>query len=99
MKIRVLLPTLKNLGLAFLKGLLIFLTKSMRSSLCHCSLTLNPSQIVNQWFSTFLMLLPFNTVPHVRVMPNHKTISMLLHNHNFATVMNCKFLIYRISDT
>ena len=26
----------------------------------------------NRWFSTFRMLRPFNTVPHVVVTPNHK---------------------------
>jgi hypothetical protein len=51
-----------------------------------------------QWFSAFLMLRPFNTVPPVVVTPKHKTISLLLHNCNFTTVMNCKYLICRISD-
>ena len=31
---------------------------------------------------------PFNTVPHVVVTPNYKIILLLLHNCNFATVMN-----------
>jgi hypothetical protein len=43
---------------------------------------------LEQWLSTFLMLRPFNTVPHVVVTPSHKTISLLLLNWNFATVMN-----------
>jgi hypothetical protein len=30
--------------------------------------------VLEQWFSTFLMLLPFNTVPHVVLIPNHKII-------------------------
>jgi hypothetical protein len=34
------------------------------------------------------MLRPFNIVLHVVVTPNHKNISLLLHNGNFATVMN-----------
>ena len=34
------------------------------------------------------MLQPFNTVPHVMVTDNPKIISLLLHNCNFATVMN-----------
>ena len=42
--------------------------------------------ILQQWFSTFLM--PFNTIPHV-VTSSHKIISLLLHNYNFATVINC----------
>jgi hypothetical protein len=29
---------------------------------------------LNQWFSAFLMLQPFNTVPHVVVTPNQKII-------------------------
>lgn len=40
------------------------------------------------WFSAFLMLWPFNTVPQVVLTPNHKVISLLLHNCNFATVVN-----------
>ena len=40
-----------------------------------------------QWLSTFLMLRPFNTVPHVVVI-NHKIILLLLHNCNFDTFMN-----------
>jgi hypothetical protein len=39
-----------------------------------------------QGFSTFLMLRPFNTVPHV-VLPLTVTLFLLLlHNCNFATV-------------
>ena len=29
---------------------------------------------LDQWFSTFLMVHPFNTVPHVVVAPKHKII-------------------------
>jgi hypothetical protein len=29
---------------------------------------------IDQWLSTFLMLWPFNTVPHAAVTPNHKII-------------------------
>lgn len=29
-----------------------------------------------------------NTVPHVVLTPNHKVISKLLHNCNFATIIN-----------
>jgi hypothetical protein len=39
-------------------------------------------------FSTFLMLLPCNTIPHAVVSPGHTVTSLLLHNGNFATVMN-----------
>lgn len=48
----------------------------------------------------FLMLEPFNTLPHVVETPNHKCISLLLHNCNYATVENhkCKYLVCGISD-
>ena len=38
---------------------------------------------------TFLTLRLFNTVPHVVVTLDHETVLLLLHNCNFATVMNC----------
>ena len=44
--------------------------------------------VLKQWFSTFLMLQPFNTVIHIMVSPNHKIISLPLHHCNFSTVMN-----------
>lgn len=34
------------------------------------------------------MLLPFNTVLHVGVTPNHKVISLILDKCTFVTVMN-----------
>jgi hypothetical protein len=43
---------------------------------------------IEQWFLTFLMLEPFNIVPHIVVIHNHKIISLLLHNCNFPTVVN-----------
>ena len=44
---------------------------------------------LSQWFSTFLMPRPFNTVPPAAPSdPGHKIISLLLHNRNSATVMN-----------
>jgi hypothetical protein len=49
-------------------------------------------------FSTFLMLGPFNTVPHVVVAPDHKIFPLLLHNCNFDRYESCKYLICRISD-
>lgn len=42
---------------------------------CICSWA---SQPLDQWFSTSLMLGPFNIAPHVVVSPNHKVISLLL---------------------
>ena len=35
------------------------------------------------------MLQPFDAVPHVVVTPNYKIISLLLHNCDFATAINC----------
>ena len=53
--------------------------------------------VLDQWFSTFLILRPFNTAPHVVVTPTHKIFLFLLHNCNFATVMNhFKHLIFLI---
>lgn len=40
---------------------------------------------LEQWFSTFLRLPPFNTA-HAAVTPNHKTTSLLLYHCNFAIV-------------
>lgn len=34
----------------------------------------NVNNGLDQWVSTFLMLTPFNTLPHVVVTPNHKII-------------------------
>jgi hypothetical protein len=45
-------------------------------------------EALEQRFPTFLMLRPFDTVPHAVVTPNHKIISLKLHNCNFAAVMN-----------
>jgi hypothetical protein len=42
------------------------------------------------------MLWPFNTVPHVVVTPNHKIISLILHNCNFLLLwITCTYLIRR----
>jgi hypothetical protein len=41
-----------------------------------------------QWFSTFLMWRPFNTVPYIVVTPKHNFFLLICHNCNFATVMN-----------
>lgn len=45
-----------------------------------------------QWLSVFLMLLPFNPVPHVVVI--YHNILLLLHNCSFTAVMTCKYLIH-----
>lgn len=34
------------------------------------------------------MLHPGNTIHHIVVTPNYKIMSLLLHNYDFATVMN-----------
>lgn len=44
--------------------------------------------LLGQWFSTFLLLGPLDTVLHVVVTPNHKITLLLLHNCNFVIVMN-----------
>jgi hypothetical protein len=43
-----------------------FLLPFTAASLVHC--------ILEQQFSTFLMLQPFSTLPHVVVTPNHEII-------------------------
>jgi hypothetical protein len=47
-------------------------------------------------FLAFLMLWPFNTVPHVVVTPNHDIIWLLLHNCNFSTIMNHNINIWYV---
>jgi hypothetical protein len=54
----------------------------------------SPKALLEQRFSTFVMLRPFNTVV---VTCNHIIISLLLHNCHFATVMSHKINI-RIQD-
>ena len=39
-------------------------------------------------FLTFLLLQIFNTVTHAVEIPNHKIISLLLQNYNFASVVS-----------
>lgn len=41
-----------------------------------------------EWFSTFLMPQPFNTVPHVTVNPTIELFSLPLDNYDFATGLN-----------
>lgn len=43
---------------------------------------------LEQQISTFLMLQPFNSISHSVVVPNHKIISLLLHNFKFSIIMN-----------
>jgi hypothetical protein len=51
-----------------------------------------PGDNRKQWPSTFLMLRPFNTVPHAVVTrpppPSHRIISLLLKNCYLASVMD-----------
>lgn len=44
--------------------------------------------LLGQQSSAFLVPPPFPTVPHVVGTPNHRIISLLLHNYNFTTVRN-----------
>jgi hypothetical protein len=48
-------------------------------ALCErCTPTLSTAQLgLEQWFSTFLRMRPFNTVSHIVVTHNHKVISLL----------------------
>lgn len=46
------------------------------------------SEAVGQWFSAFQMLRPFNAVPPIVVTPTIRLFLLILHNCNFATVMN-----------
>ena len=43
---------------------------------------------LHQWFSAFLIFWAFNTVSHIVVIPTTKLFLLVLHNCNFATVMN-----------
>lgn len=43
---------------------------------------------IMHWFSTFLLLWPFNEVPHIWWQPFLKLFSLLLSNCDFTTVMN-----------
>jgi hypothetical protein len=54
--------------------------------------------LLSHWLSTFLMLQPFNTVPHVVVTPNHIIISLLLHIYNFLIVMSNSVNIWYAGD-
>ena len=46
------------------------------------------SDLPYQWLSTFLMLQPLNTVPHVVLTPTIRLFLLLLHNCNFATAID-----------
>lgn len=52
--------------------------------------------IVAQWSSPFLKLLPFNTLSHVVLTPDHKMISLLLQDYSFATVMKCNVNVWYV---
>lgn len=43
------------------------------------------------------MLSPFNTVPHIVVTANHKIISLLFQNINFAIIVNCNVDIWFVT--
>lgn len=44
--------------------------------------------IIKQWFSTFLMLQPYNRVSHIVQTSTLNTFSLLLHDCNLVAVMN-----------
>lgn len=67
---------------------MLYLSEALHLSLGQ---TLNPwlcylQKALERWFSTFLILCPFNTVPHGVVTPNHKIFALLVHNYTFAIV-------------
>lgn len=55
---------------------------------CCPSLTFRFLPFLAQWFSVFLMLWLFNTIPRTVVTPNYKIILLLFHNSILATIMN-----------
>lgn len=67
-----------------------------------CSWGLIHLQPPEQWFSTFLRLQPFHTVPPVGVTHSHTFISLLLYNCNVATVVNysisIQYAVYLICE-
>ena len=55
--------------------------------------------LLMQWFSMFLILRPFNSIPHVVITPNHKIVSLLLHIYKcYCHKSQCKYLKCNISD-
>lgn len=52
------------------------------------------SILLKQWFSPFLMLQPFNTIPHVVATPTINLFWLLVYNCNFPTVVNCNFCVF-----
>jgi hypothetical protein len=53
---------------------------------------------LKQLFPTFRVLWPFHTAPYAVITPNHKTILLLFHNYNFATIVNCNVNISDMLD-
>jgi hypothetical protein len=62
-----------------------------KQSTCN-TFTLVSSSWAQHWFSASLVL--YNTVIHVVVISNHRLLLLLLHNWNFATVMNYNVNIF-----
>ena len=52
------------------------------------NLSIEGQWLLVQWFSTFLMSQVSNTVLQIEETPNHKIISLLLHNCNLLLLMN-----------
>ena len=68
-------------------------------SLLETTSLLLSSGFARQGFSTFPVPQPFSKVPRVVVTPNHKIISLLLHNCKFASYESkCKYVICRVPD-
>lgn len=54
-----------------------------------CNYFLNHQTVLNKWFSTFLMIWPFNSFSFCSTLQPIKWFSLLLANYNFAIVKNC----------
>ena len=63
----------------------------VRQLCIHCTVLWAPTDFLilhlEQWFSIFLVLRPFNTVPHPMVTPTIKLFSFLLHNFITAILL------------
>lgn len=65
----------------------------------QCTLNKTPKPrlvgfLLEQYFSTFQILRPFNSVPHVMVSPTIKLFWLLPHNSNFPSIMNCNVTVW-----
>jgi hypothetical protein len=55
--------------------------------------TIRPQTTLFLYYNTVILNFPnavtLNAIPHSGVIPNHKSILLLLHSRNFTNVMNC----------